>query len=309
MSSCATHRLHRSPLIVVMSQLLLYCRWTSTEVWPCPDKIFCTGGEGTLLHEIQTKRVFDDGKTFVDLTALKSHEAILREFDLFMADHHHQPLTKDLLAFLRPRFDLNGAGSDLKAWRPGDWQPLRKLSHLVKDPLYQLFARRLHKLWQELGREIDATVSAGNSSLIRVSEPFIVPGGRFREFYYWDTYWILLGLIGPSQMHETAKGMLHNFAELVQRYGKIPNGNRLYFLKRSQPPLFPKMVDLYMKSEAGTGDTIFLRQMMPAMREEFDFWMKKRTHTITVRKKSYRIAYYDGDTDTPRPGNVHVSCR
>ena len=43
------------------------------------------------------------------------------------------------------------------------------------------------------------------SSLIYLDHGFIVPGGRFREMYYWDTYWTILGLIN-SEMTETVKG-------------------------------------------------------------------------------------------------------
>ena len=38
-----------------------------------------------------------------------------------------------------------------------------------------------------------------------MEKPFIVPGGRFREMYYWDSYWTIQGLL-VSQMKETVKG-------------------------------------------------------------------------------------------------------
>lgn len=42
----------------------------------------------------------------------------------------------------------------------------------------------------------------------------LVPGGRFREAYYWDTFWIILGLI-TSDMLETAEILIENFAIMV----------------------------------------------------------------------------------------------
>ena len=42
-------------------------------------------------------------------------------------------------------------------------------------------------------------------SLIYLDNPFVVPGGRFRECYYWDSYWTILGLLG-SIMTQTARG-------------------------------------------------------------------------------------------------------
>ena len=38
-----------------------------------------------------------------------------------------------------------------------------------------------------------------------MGNPFMVPGGRFREMYYWDTYWTVLGLL-QSEMTQTVKG-------------------------------------------------------------------------------------------------------
>lgn len=32
-------------------------------------------------------------------------------------------------------------------------------------------------------------------SLIYVPNGFVIPGGRFREIYYWDTYWIVQGML------------------------------------------------------------------------------------------------------------------
>jgi alpha,alpha-trehalase len=60
----------------------------------------------------------------------------------------------------------------------------------------------------------------------------IVPGGRFRESYYWDTYWIVKGL-KVSDMTNTAYNSVMNLLELADTYGFIPNGGRDYYLNRS----------------------------------------------------------------------------
>ena len=33
-----------------------------------------------------------------------------------------------------------------------------------------------------------------HSSLLPLPKPYVVPGGRFREVYYWDSYFTMLGL-------------------------------------------------------------------------------------------------------------------
>ena len=81
--------------------------------------------------------------------------------------------------------------------------------------------------------------------------------------YYWDSYWTIQGLL-VSEMYDTVKGikdwlsrvkiddfpnvflgMLQNFVQLIQAVGHIPNGNRIYYTRRTQPPLFISMVEAY----------------------------------------------------------------
>ncbi len=82
------------------------------------------------------------------------------------------------------------------------------------------------------------------SSLLALPQAYIVPGGRFSETYYWDSYFSMLGL-AESGRNDLLKCMADNFAWLIERYGHIPNGNRTYYLSRSQPPVFALMVELF----------------------------------------------------------------
>ena len=72
---------------------------------------------------------------------------------------------------------------------------------------------------------------------------YVVPGGRFREMYYWDSYFTMVGL-QTSGRDDLVAAMVENFAGLIDRYGHIPNGSRSYYLSRSQPPFFAAMVEL-----------------------------------------------------------------
>ena len=58
------------------------------------------------------------------------------------------------------------------------------------------------------------------------------------------------------------------------RYGFVPNGGRVYYTKRSQPPLLTWMVSAYYES---TNDSLFLREMLPVLDKEYEFWMSNRT--------------------------------
>ena len=64
-------------------------------------------------------------------------------------------------------------------------------------------------------------------------------------------------------------GLLLNFAHLISQFGMIPNGGRCYYVNRSQPPLFIQMVKEYEKA---SGDTDFVKSIMPLMVEEFNYW-------------------------------------
>ena len=63
--------------------------------------------------------------------------------------------------------------------------------------------------------------------------------------------------------------MVRNFAFLIDNYGHIPNGNRTYYLGRSQPPFFSVMVELLASVK---GDSVY-QEFLPAMEKEYEFWM------------------------------------
>src|SRR3954467_8315847 len=84
--------------------------------------------------------------------------------------------------------------------------------------------------------------------LLYLPEPYVVPGGRFNEMYGWDSYFIVLGLV-RDRRQELARQQTENFLYEVERYGKVLNANRTYYLTRSQPPLLSEMVDLAQPSD------------------------------------------------------------
>ena len=79
-------------------------------------------------------------------------------------------------------------------------------------------------------------------------------GGRASSSYR-DSYWVLKGLL-LSEMHQTVRGMIENFLVMVERFGFVPNGGRVYFERRPQPPFLIPMVKLYLDA---TNDMDFIR--------------------------------------------------
>jgi alpha,alpha-trehalase len=141
------------------------------------------------------------------------------------------------------------------------------------------------------------------STLLPLPRPFVVPGGRFREIYYWDSYFTMLGLV-QSGRSDLAQDMVSDFAHLIDTYGHIPNGNRTYYLSRSQPPFFFAMVGLL---EPELPQRAFARYL-PQLRREYAFWMDgtagARPGTATRRVVSLEggvvLNRYWDDSDLPR---------
>lgn len=87
-----------------------------------------------------------------------------------------------------------------------------------------------------------------------------------------DSFFTIRGLL-TSRMYSTVRNMIENMAYLVDQYGFIPNGNRIYYLNRSQPPLLTWCVEAYY---AVTQDLEFVRKIMPALEKEMDFFLKNK---------------------------------
>ncbi len=128
-------------------------------------------------------------------------------------------------------------------WRPH--HPLLTPRNHIIDPtsLVGKALQNIHETWTLLLRP-GQPEGEQETSLLSVPKDYISAGGRFREMYFWDSYWIMKGLI-ESGYDDLAKGMLENFIYLFETYGIIPNGNRFYYLSRSQPPVLMEMVLLF----------------------------------------------------------------
>lgn len=157
---------------------------------------------GELLKTVQLKSPFPDSKTFVDMKMKFSVKETLHQFQLMMNSTSQDPTPRDVELFLNKTFDP--AGSEFEDWDPSDWKPQPKFLEKIIDPDFREWGEQLNDLWKLLGRKIkeDVRVHPEQYSIIYVPNPVIVPGGRFREFYYWDSFWIVRGLL-ISEMYDT----------------------------------------------------------------------------------------------------------
>lgn len=260
----------------------------------CPSEIYC---HGKLLHTIQMAKIFPDSKTFVDMKMKQNSTQILKLFYELLQKTCNHPTVDDLKKFVEANFEP--AGSEFEEWEPSDWHASPRFLEKIDDRGLKKWAEELHDLWKHLGRKMKEDVYKNSHlySIIPVPHPVVVPGGRFREFYYWDSYWIVRGLL-LSEMYDTVKGMLNNFVSIVDRYGLIPNGGRNYYTMRSQPPLFIAMVDSYLEF---TNDTEFLGKNIKYLEKEFLFWIKNRKIEVSKNGRNYTLCQYRDNSSGPRP--------
>lgn len=232
-----------------------------------------------LFARAQMEMIFPDSKTFVDAVPNKKPVDIMA---LYNSEKDKPDF--DLKAFVEAHFTLP--------------EPLPVTE--VKDEGDMLTHLKAH--WVNLLRNPQKT--SDYSTLIQVPNPYIVPGGRFREMFYWDSYFTLVGLL-QSEQDKLALDMIDNFAYLLDQHGYIPNGNRTYFLSRSQPPFFAAMLQLYAQKHGIESIVKYL----PHLQKEYAFWMDNQAenlvasqsgkHLVVLENGDYFNRYY-GSRDVPR---------
>jgi alpha,alpha-trehalase len=245
-------------LFVFQGQLLAQPIYPDT-----PDKQY-----GGLFIDVQLNRIFPDSKTFVDCIPLFPPADILKKYE-----QEKDRAGFDLKTFVLQNFRL-----------PNQPTKFRSSSKDLKQ--------HINQLWKVLQRSADSGIKG--SSLLPLPNPYIVPGGRFREIYYWDSYFTMLGL-KESGEYGMMENMVENFAYLIDSYGHIPNGNRSYYLSRSQPPFFSLMIELLASVK---GKQVFGKYHY-VLQKELSYWtsdagdgnaflLSRYTDDLTVpRQESY----------------------
>lgn len=233
--------------------------------------------QSELFKTVQLKQLFGDGKTFADARPRLPVTDILGMYDAAGVESLSDFV---MLHFALPNID------EVAAKKPA-----------------QSVQAHIEQLWQVLQKSEDKVESG---SLLPLANPYMIPGGRFREIYYWDSYFTALGLVGTEQ-HHLVEAMLENFIELQTRFGLIPNGNRSYYLTRSQPPILALLVELLMPFKQD--DNRFLARCVAAMQSEYQFWMRGSESLSAQQPEHQRIIsmpdgsqlnrYWD-NVDTPR---------
>ncbi|SMF98812.1 alpha,alpha-trehalase TreA [Burkholderia singularis] len=269
---CTGTLAHADSLPAPASAAALTASAPAATILPPPSVLY-----GDLFVAVQTAQIFPDQKTFVDSTPNTDPATIVQLYQ-----------------------QQKGApGFSLQAFVSKYFTPPTDQS--VTPPANQTLREHIDWLWPKLTRTTQTVPQY--SSLIALPKPYVVPGGRFREGYYWDTYFTMLGL-QESGHEDLVDDMLDNFAYLIDTVGHVPNGNRTYYVSRSQPPFFAYMVALAAKVE---GERVY-QKYLPALRKEYAYWMQGERSTargsatrnvVKMPDGSVLNRYWD-ERDTPR---------
>jgi len=250
---------------------------------PSPDTLTPADRYEELFIAVQSQHLFADSKDFVDCVPRGDPQAILAAYR-----REHRAAGFDLGAFVRAHFAAPVVQPNDYVARPG----LTLVQHI--DALWPVLTRqpRQHPV---------------RSSLLRLPHAYVVPGGRFAELYYWDSYFVMLGL-AESGCTDVLHAMTDNFAYLIDTYGHVPNGTRTYYLSRSQPPVFALMAEL-CEDRGGPPAVGYL----PQLRKEHAWWMdgadalrpgEARRRVVRLADGALLNRFWD-DRDSPREESWH----
>lgn len=250
---------------------------TYNEVRVSPDELY-----GELFREVQLRRLFKDSKSFAD--AVPQHDSA----EIILAYNRQKSQADfDLKSFVVEHFEMP---PEVKTEHGGD---------AGIPPIEE----HIEWLWSRLSRPVKAQHRGG--SLLVLPDPYVVPGGRFREIYYWDSYFTMLGLKESGRI-DLIESMLGNFVHLIDHFGHIPTGNRTYYLSRSQPPVFSLMIEMFCEIKGNETMVHYL----PQLQKEYDFWMDG-SDRLNAEEPAYRrvVRLPDGnvlnrnwdDRAAPRP--------
>jgi alpha,alpha-trehalase len=232
---------------------------------------------GPLLARVQESGILSDSKAFVDAVPLRPIAAIMADFAQ-IADSN-----QELLSFVLANFVLPPAADE--AVPAQSVLPLRAY---------------IRSMWPKLAREPET--GSSNSSAMAIGHRHVVPGGRFREIYYWDSFFTLLGLVRDGEM-ALANGIVDAMTDFIEDHGHVPNGSRTYYIGRSQPPVFHMMVALLDDKRPAV-----VARRLAAMKREHAWWMADEDEVMPGQAKSHVARLADGSLlnrywdprDTPR---------
>lgn len=256
------------------------------------SRIYCPG---EILQTVQLAALYEDSKTFVDKPTTASEDEVV---DAFYANVKPNGTVASLVEWIETYF--GGEGLDIVPTELQGFVEEPPFLEEVQEPLFRGWLQIVHSYWNGLVRVNvqNNTCEDCVSSLIPLNHSFVVPGGRFREAYYWDTLMSCEGLL-VGGLYQTVRDSILNFMDLIATYGFVPNGGRLYYLNRSQPPVYLHLLERYIEY---TNDTDILERAVAIGDLEMQWWDTNRSVEVTGPSgQTHSVHRYNVDTSAARP--------
>jgi alpha,alpha-trehalase len=119
-------------------------------------------------------------------------------------------------------------------------------------------------------------------NLLYLPFPYITASGGaesfFPEMYCYDSHFINMGLLAHDRA-DIVGDHIRNHLFMIDRYGMVLNGNRSYYMTRSQTPQLADTVVRYFEQ---TNDVRLLRRAYPSLCREFrEYWCADHHSTPT----------------------------
>jgi len=170
--------------------------------------------------------------------------------------------------------------------------PVRKHGELGPEDV-QVARDYIREYWTRLER----FHPKDDESLLGLPKPYLVPsyeegaGFDYNELYYWDSFFMVQGLLLDEKHEALVEGILEDILSLFRRFKVIPNGSRTFLMGRSQPPFLTTFIfDVY---SAYGKDKKWLKSAMEVAKQEYEIvWCgTKKPNERLVHKGLSR--YYD----------------
>ena len=195
----------------------------------------------------------------------------------------------ELIKFVEGNFEK--PGNEYIDYVPDDFR--QDLDETVLNKIQSVdlktYANEVHNMWKILSKVQKSGLDFNKNSALEVDYGVFFAGvPRFRETYYWDSYWILKGLL-VSGMENSALNIVEVVSDYVDNIGHVPNGGRIYYTNRSQPPLFGLMLESL--SEKG----IEIKNYNAKHEIEMRWWLDNRFD------KNLGLFHYGVQIGSPRP--------
>jgi alpha,alpha-trehalase len=172
----------------------------------------------------------------------------------------------------------------------------QKLSFRPDKPLTPADVAEARAYIADYWKKVERFHPKDDESLLGLPKPYLVPSYRaktgfdYNELYYWDSYFMVQGLL-DLEHKELVSGILEDLLALFERFKVIPNASRTYLMGRSQPPFLTTFIfDVYQAYEPGDD---WLKKAIDIAEQEYaTVWMgvKKPNERQVYRGLS---RYYD----------------